>query len=96
MKVSLSNRVWNLFISPRDRTLKDEVSLYANVNKVGLKLYEVPNGNKSSSYCAKYYLAQNSVNRNVPNEERKLLVVFPGRNFNFFQIGIKIFNKIDY
>lgn len=88
MKISLANKVWNVIISPKDRTLKDELNLYANVNKIEMKLYEVSDGDQKSSYCSKYYLAKYSGSpKTTSNEKRKLLVVFPGRNFNFFQIG---------
>lgn len=87
MKISLSNRVWNVIISPKDRTLKDELNLYANVNKIEMKLYDVPNDEKKPSYWSRYYLAKSSANKNAPNDRRKLLIVFPGRNFNFFQLG---------
>lgn len=87
MKGLVSKKVWNVIISPKDRTLKDEMSMYANTNKIDIKLFNVPNGKKKSSKCAKFYLARSSANKNLPNEKRKLVIVFPGRNFNLFQIG---------
>lgn len=86
--MSLSSKVWSVIISPRDRKLTSRFEMPIDKEIVEFKLYEASDGTKKSSYCTKYYIAQSSANKYVPEYMKKLLVVFPGRNFNFKQRGI--------
>ncbi|RMZ95114.1 hypothetical protein BpHYR1_025442 [Brachionus plicatilis] len=84
--------VWKLLISPRDRTLKErEFIIKANESPLLVTLYEtILEENKTlgrkwkKKNLTKYFLIKDPKNRKRTSK-RKLLIIFPGRNFNFFQ-----------
>lgn len=87
MKISFSNHVWSIVISPRDRKLKNRLKERINEHIIDFSLFDASDETIMNSNCAKYYLARSNVNKFIPECQKKLLVIFPGRNFNFLQKG---------
>jgi hypothetical protein len=89
----LNTQVWKIIISPNDRSLTYGEEIIVNSKRIRVMLHEVESDEPKSdkSYKAKYYLAQGS----QTSAERNLIVMFPGRNFNFFQLkSIKYFERL--
>ncbi|CAF0964202.1 unnamed protein product [Brachionus calyciflorus] len=84
--------VWKLLISPYDRTIKKkEFDLILSNVSLPVKLYEpileekVILGRKWKKKHLTRYLIIRGPRSNINIKNRKLIIIFPGRNFNFFQ-----------
>jgi hypothetical protein len=78
--------IWKLIVSPFDKHFTHTKHLFIGKNEILVRLHETPIGNLKSSYRTKYYLAECVNNRDCETANRKLILLFPGRNYNFIQI----------
>jgi hypothetical protein len=76
----------NTVVSPFDKNLTSNRCLFINKNDRFIRLFETLIGNLKSSYRTKYYFAECANNRNCEITKRKLILIFPGRNYNFIQL----------
>jgi hypothetical protein len=89
----LNTQVWKIIISPNDRSLTYGEEIIVNSKRIRVMLHDVEGDQPKldKSYKARYYLAQGT----QTSAERNLIVMFPGRNFNFFQLkSIKYFERL--
>lgn len=87
--------VWRTIISPKDKKLDEEMYLTVNEMPIFVKLYRISlEANHlyvKQSSMASYYLATR-----LDKWNRKLLIIFPGRNFNFIQLDKMLYTKKFY
>lgn len=84
--------VWKLLISPRDRTIKErefflrvnESSLLVRLHETVLEQEKVLGLKWKKKLLTKYFIIKDPKNKKR-TKNRKLIIIFPGRNFNFFQ-----------
>jgi len=83
--------IWQLVVSPFDKHFTNTKLLYIDKKEIFIRLVNTPICNLNNSYQANYYFAECANNQDCEITKRKLIVLFPGRNYNFVQIDKLMF-----
>lgn len=99
IKAKIEKFVWRTAVSPKDKKLEESFDFTVKGMQINAQLHrveephELVKGQRKKIDVAKYYMA-----KPVPcvGNKRKLLIVFPGRNLNFFQLDKMFYTKRFY